>query len=248
MITRSRIPAIFLAINLGILLLVQLLSPKPISATTSERVLAEPSSIRVRMTRLEQPGGPVIIHTVNFQDYLKVVLPNEWTANWQNSDGTPESLRAGAVAVRTFGWYRVNNPLSSSPSYHLTDRSQDYDPNDPVSNHPNTNQAIADTAGVYLTYGGQVIRAEHRANTGNPTFDSEDDPVVGLPTLDYLRSVFEPVSNQSSLGAGLNTTGSRYWARGRDAGSKLYPPWNYWRILAHYYTRINFAGLNPYPT
>ncbi|MCP4368045.1 MAG: hypothetical protein GY797_08045 [Deltaproteobacteria bacterium] len=158
-----------------------------IDASSSKVSLKEPNVILVRMTRLEQQRPPdetdPIIHTINFQNYLRVVLPNEWAANWQNSDGTPESLRTGAVAVRTFGWYRVNNPLSTSPFYHVTDRSQDYDPNDPASNHPNTNQAIADTLGVYISHNSQPIRAEFRADTGNPTFNSENDPVVSLPFL-----------------------------------------------------------------
>jgi len=44
------------------------------------------------------------VDTVNFFFYVKSVLPNEWIS----SSGLPESLRAGAVAVKNFGWYQGN--------------------------------------------------------------------------------------------------------------------------------------------
>jgi hypothetical protein len=43
------------------------------------------------------------VETVDFKDYAKHVLPNEWYASWPR-----ESLRAGAMAVKMYGWYYVS--------------------------------------------------------------------------------------------------------------------------------------------
>lgn len=57
-----------------------------------------PSTIRVDNV------GTGTIQTYNFQYYAKNVLPNEWITSWP-----AESLEAGAIAVKEYGWYWVNN-------------------------------------------------------------------------------------------------------------------------------------------
>jgi Stage II sporulation protein len=44
------------------------------------------------------------IQTYAFEYYVENVLPNEWISSWPAS-----SLEAGAMAVKTYGWYWVNN-------------------------------------------------------------------------------------------------------------------------------------------
>ena len=51
------------------------------------------------------------IETVNFLFYVKSVLPNEWISG----SGLPESLRAGAVAVKNYGWFQVNAATGTHP-------------------------------------------------------------------------------------------------------------------------------------
>lgn len=49
-------------------------------------------------------GEPVYeVREINFRQYIKDVLPNEWGASWHT-----ESLRAGAVAAKMFAWWRYN--------------------------------------------------------------------------------------------------------------------------------------------
>ncbi len=57
-----------------------------------------PGSIRVYRT------ATGAVETVSFLFYVKSVLPNEWISG----SGLPESLRAGAVAVKNYGWFQVN--------------------------------------------------------------------------------------------------------------------------------------------
>lgn len=195
-------------------------------------VHAEPSTIRVLMTREE----PDRVEVVNFQSYLRVVLPEEWVAGWQDADGTPESLRAGAVAIRTFGWYYVLHP--QDPNYDLTDTTQTYIPDDPRANHPNTNQAITDTAGQYLTYNGEMLWARYDVEHGDPT-----EAYVGYdPPLTSVADPIDAGEARIGHGNGVCQYGSRHWARGRSANDVPFLQWDYWRILAHYYTAIEFQG------
>jgi len=64
-----------------------------------------PESIRVGFT---DPNNRLLVtHVipVNFKSYVKDVLPNEWgEASWGMA-----AYQAGALAVKTFGWYFVNH-------------------------------------------------------------------------------------------------------------------------------------------
>ncbi|MCU0475940.1 MAG: SpoIID/LytB domain-containing protein [Anaerolineae bacterium] len=53
----------------------------------------------------------VAVQTVDFKQYIKNVLPNEWPSSWH-----PESLKAGAVAAKMFAWWRYNI-LEQFPQY-----------------------------------------------------------------------------------------------------------------------------------
>lgn len=73
-----------------------------------------PRTIRVGITRGAYSGFPGCSAWVNagmpvpqviempFTEYVKNVLPNEWIHTWH-----PESLKAGAMAVKTFAWWKM---------------------------------------------------------------------------------------------------------------------------------------------
>lgn len=70
-----------------------------------------PKTIRVAV-RESRPGGEpnprgriLYVKTVPFDEYVMSVLPGEWLPAWHDS-----SLKAGAVAVKMYAWYRVLNP------------------------------------------------------------------------------------------------------------------------------------------
>lgn len=66
------------------------------SCTGYTSQVVPPSTIRVYRTALGR------VDVVDFNTYVKNVLPNEWIASWQ-----PEALKAGAMATKTYAWYRV---------------------------------------------------------------------------------------------------------------------------------------------
>lgn len=51
------------------------------------------------------------VQNINFSEYIKDVLPNEWNLQVEVAPGTfevmPESLKAGAMAVKTFAWSKM---------------------------------------------------------------------------------------------------------------------------------------------
>ncbi len=70
-------------------------------AAASQLDLPLPSTIRVRVTGYPycDTGREYTVEAVDFREYAKHVLPNEWGARWPY-----ESLRAGAMAVKMYAW------------------------------------------------------------------------------------------------------------------------------------------------
>lgn len=87
-------------------------------------------TIRVKMTRLY--GQPV--HSVNMEEYIKVVLANEVYPSWNG-----DALRACAMAVKMYGWYRVLVPKYPGMGYDVKDTSVDQNYNPSGANVGNAN-------------------------------------------------------------------------------------------------------------
>ncbi len=60
-----------------------------------------PATIRVRVTGYAycDTSRPYTVQVVDFKDYVKHVLPNEWISSWPG-----EALRAGAMAAKMYAW------------------------------------------------------------------------------------------------------------------------------------------------
>jgi hypothetical protein len=123
--------------------------------------LEPPETIRVRITG-DWPcdvRAPYALTTVDFNTYVKNVLPNEWPYWWPE-----ESLRAGAVAVKMFAWYWIER----GGKWHdadMTDNTCDqwyrYG-----SSHPRTDKAVDDTWTWVLSREGSLFETRHK-NTAN---------------------------------------------------------------------------------
>lgn len=118
-----------------------------------------PGSIRVYRVG----AGEVV--TVNFMNYVKNVLPNEWTA----SADPIEALKAGAVAVKMYGWHRLNtgSPYGgffNGQCWDVDDTTtyQFYQPN--VA-HQRTDFAVASTWAVIVKRGTTILEALYIAGT-----------------------------------------------------------------------------------
>lgn len=82
------------------ILLVLVFIPAPVSAAG---VTTPPETISVRITGLKDCRGIDQVsyqtQTLDFKEYVKGVLPNEWLADWDI-----DALKAGAVAVKMYAW------------------------------------------------------------------------------------------------------------------------------------------------
>ncbi|GAA5528613.1 peptidoglycan-binding protein [Herpetosiphon gulosus] len=114
-----------------------------------------PSTIRVYRVSLGR------IDTVNFKTYVKHVLPNEWVAGWRT-----ESLRSGAMASKTYAWYRTMYPKYPGKGYDTKDTTADqvYNPN--VS-YASTNAAVDDTWNYRLIKNNAIFQSQYCAGSYN---------------------------------------------------------------------------------
>ncbi|MCB0192343.1 MAG: SpoIID/LytB domain-containing protein, partial [Anaerolineae bacterium] len=162
--------------------------------------LTPPATIRVihhvGNTCRNVPVGQ--IDTIAFEDYVKRVVPHEVFPSWP-----ADTLRAQAVAARTYGWDKyLQNP---SAAYHVSDWvNNQYMCDDTVAS---TNQAVDDTSGEYLAYNGQIITAMFSAENSSPTKTNSN--------AIYLQAVDDPVSfgqTRNGHGYGMGQWGAQRWA------------------------------------
>src|SRR5687768_12898534 len=69
------------------------------SCTGWKSEMLPPATIRVFRTQGPATGT---VQTVNFRTYVQVTFGHEWPGYWP-----AETLKAGAVAVKQYGWYRA---------------------------------------------------------------------------------------------------------------------------------------------
>ncbi len=137
---------------------------------------------RGSLTVCLENGNILAINNVELEKYLYGVLPAEVSPNWDM-----EALKAQAVAARSFA---VRQKLKTKDSHYDLDstvKSQVY--NGLNIEHSNTNKAVDTTAGLVLSYNGEVVEAFFHANSGGRTADSAE---VWGNDLPYLRSVDDP--------------------------------------------------------
>jgi hypothetical protein len=156
------------------------------------------------------------IDVLGFEDYVKRVVPAEVWASWPG-----ETLKAQAVAARTYGWRYVLHPANEN--YDVTDSARYQNMCDET--YTATNAAVDATRGQYVAYQGDIIVAFYSAENGSPTRDA-----AGYP---YIEAVEDPVSfgqERRGHGWGMSQWGAYRWA--------AWHGWGYQQILAHYYTGV----------
>jgi len=204
-------------------------------------ILQPPSSLRVGFADagFTTPccvGSCSAVAVMSLETYVKRGLNDEWIASWNG-----HSLRAGAIAYRSYGAWHLANPRS--PSYDICSSAccQMNDPDTSAS----TDAAVDATAGILLERGGGIFRSEYSAEN-----NAWDDPSDGLSCSNADLScgngfVGSPAANWPCLadsvasghgcfghGRGMSQWGSQRWAL--NQGQRW--PW----IVGHYF---NASGL-----
>ncbi|RMI47931.1 hypothetical protein EBO15_00730 [Actinomadura harenae] len=101
------------------------------------------------------------VDRVDFKTYVKNVLPNEWVSGWPR-----ESLKAGAVAVKSYAWWWALHSTRKVNGHcfdvYDSTSSQVYRPGSATAP---TNAAVDATWGTRMTRGGSVFMAQYCATT-----------------------------------------------------------------------------------
>jgi hypothetical protein len=163
-----------------------------------------PATIRVKRVNLNR------IDIVPFNDYVKHVLPNEWIPSW-----LPESLKAGAMAVKTYAWYWTNFTKYPDQGFDVRDDTADQVYNPDVS-YASTDNAVDAVAAWRMTRASAIFRSHYCAGVVGD--GSKTDTKCGNTTGNWLSQ-----------------WGSQYWAQqGKDFN---------W-ILTYYYDKTELSN-NP---
>lgn len=119
-----------------------------------------PSTIRVFRT------ATGAVETVDFRTYVKNVLSREWISSW-----TTESIRAGALAVKNYGWYQVLHwrgyVNAEGECFDVFDstRDQHYDPSRPT--YAAMSAAVDATWSTLALKGGKIFATYYNAGAVN---------------------------------------------------------------------------------
>ena len=146
-------------------------------------------------------GTWTLIQKINFDDYLKGVLPYEIGSN-----SPIEALKAQAVIART--WALYNSERFNIDNYHLciSTQCQVYKP--PKTEYKNVNKAIADTSNLIITYKSKPINSFYHASNGGISASASEswrikdyfyfNPMID--GLDSLQKSFKlPIKNDYQL-------------------------------------------------
>ena len=129
----------------------------------------------------------ISINYVELESYLYGVVPNEISASWGK-----ESLKAQAVAARTYAVYSTN-PYSSY-GYDLEDSQSSQVYWGYAYEKSSTNEAVDETKGEMIYYDDKLIHAFYHSTSGGKTENSENVWTVALP---YAVGVDDEYSNIS---------------------------------------------------
>ncbi len=161
------------------------------------------------------------IDTLNFETYVKRVVPAEVFSTWDD-----DALMAQAVAARSYAWFWILQ--HGHAAYDVTDSTAYQYMCD--TRYASTDAAADQTRGQYLDYQGNMVFAAYGAENGDPTLTNS----WGNP---YLIAVDDPVGfmkTRAGNGLGMSQWGAQRWAS--QFG------WDYQQILRHYYSDVTLEA------
>lgn len=124
-----------------------------------------------------------VVNFIGLEDYTKGVLANEMGADWPL-----EALKAQAVMARTYAVANQNKFRAYGFDLSPDTKSQVYNGLHDATDK--TNQAVDETAGMFVRYQGAICTVYYFAADGGATEDSEN--VWSDTVVPYLRAVKDP--------------------------------------------------------
>jgi stage II sporulation protein D len=128
-------------------------------------------------------GSLTVVNVLGLEDYVRGVVPNELSPGGYGGSPAIESLKAQAVAARTYAVSNRGQFAAAGFDLLPTTRSQVY--GGLATEHPLSSRAVDETRGVVATYHGQPINALYTSTCGGHTEDAEN--IFGGDVVPYLR-------------------------------------------------------------
>ncbi len=151
---------------------------KPVTLVTPRGHVAYRGALR---SLRPEPGSRSrdTVNVLPMDDYLKGVVPLEMPASW-----SPAAVQAQSIAARTYAAYGRAHPLTDT--YQICDTTSCQVYGGYSSEHPDSNAAIAATAGKIQTYGGDPAFTQFSSSSGGwtaagsvPYLVAKQDPYDG---------------------------------------------------------------------
>lgn len=170
-------------------------------AAMDELLQADATAYRgILEVRPAEAHGITVVNVVNLEDYLRGVVPNELSPR---AFPQIEALKAQAVAARTYALAHLRDYASKGFDVCATPACQVY--RGRASEHPLTDRAVRETAGVIASWRGRPINAYYTSTCGGHT---EGGEAIFEDEAPYLKGVACP-SEGSSRHRVPTTTESR---------------------------------------
>lgn len=126
--------------------------------------------------------GLYLVNAVELESYLKYVVPSEMPASY-----AAEALKAQAVCARTYAYRAIEENALAEYHAHVDD-SVSYQVYNNINRQEATDQAVDETAGQIMTYGGEPITAYFFSTSCGYT--STNEVWSGGSSEKYLKSVY----------------------------------------------------------
>lgn len=173
-------------------------------------------------------GLLVIVNNIPLEDYMLGVVPAEMPSKWNY-----EALKAQAIAARSYAI--ANRGKRANHGYDLKDTPEDQAYGGASSETQTTNDAVAETKGIVITYNQKVIPAYYSASAGGHTKNAGDVWNKDLPFLKAVPS-FDDGVKKNGHGLGMSQHGANNLAK---------QGFNAYQILNYYYNNVKFGRLDP---
>ena len=143
-------------------------------------------------------GLLTIANMINIEDYVKGIIPYEMGV-WFPL----EALKAQALCSRTYAIFGLNRHGAHGVDLCTEVHCQVYRGRSAANE--TTDQAVAETAGMYITYNNQLVQAFYASSNGGASESVEN---VWNETIPYLRGVTDPYE-----GDAIDRVSDYYWTR-----------------------------------
>lgn len=128
-----------------------------------------------------------LINELDVEEYLKGVVPIEISPQWH-----PEALKVQAIIARTYVLHQRQTHIGKEYDVLATTADQVYGGR--KKEHPASDQSVAETSGLVLTFEGELVLSAYHSTSAGPTESASDVWGMELP---YLKGVSCPFDQNS---------------------------------------------------